>query len=204
MKRLLIGRTIARVIAVVFIAAGLFFLYGSYDLCTVFYEQFEDRQLDIEADLSQPGKSTGILHQTTWPCMGQFFFIHLPEDAVAGKPPASLIESLEFTYTLTDSEGEEIARGSHDDMPHWNKENEPESHAIPIAHARGIGPGDYTFSLTVLKGAQQLAGLKQRLVCKVNPCSMELYGAVVVAFISLAAFAMGAVILFRIRARRGS
>lgn len=208
MKTISIGRAIATVIAVTFIAAGFFLLYGAYQLWDVFHAQFEDRQLEMTVDLSQPNEFTGTLRQKTWPCMGQFFSIHLPEEDVAGISPDSLIESLEFDYEILDSQGEEIASGSHDTLPHWTKENEPESHDIPIIHVRAFGPvvearavvpAEYTFNIRVLKGAPKLAGLEQKLVCQVVPCSVELQGTIIIALLSAAAFALGGIILYSVR-----
>lgn len=197
-KKLPIGRTVACVIAGLFVLAGAYFLFEGVRLRREFYEQSKTRPLDIPVDFSKPGTFTAPFPQTWQACHGQAINLQVPTNALAATGQSNLLATLRFTWHISGPDGDVVADDKSSGGLIWD--DRPHGGTIPLIYFHPFDIGDYTFSCTVTTAAPALAGLEQRLVCQYQPCGLEMMIAVFSTGIGIAALVIAGIMLLIVRA----
>ena len=188
-----LGRIIASVIAGLLAVAGIYFLVESHRIRHEFYQRIEEKLIDLEVDLSQPGEFSGEFQQTWSICHRQAINLHVPSNLASQVSPSKLLTSLEFKCRITDSNGDVVADDKSAGHPIWQDRLDDDEIPLLYFHPFDKG-GTYTLTLTIIRGAPRLAGVPQRLVGRYQPCGIELLPAFFAIVIGIASLVVAAII----------
>ena len=192
-----IGRTIACVIAGLFVIAGAYFLFEGMRLRREFHEQSKTRPLDIPVDFSESGEFTAPFSQTWQGCHGQAIALHVPSNLVVEASESSLLASLAFKWQIRSVDDEIILDNTSEGPLMW--QDKPHDGIMPLIYFTPCDLGDYTFTCTVTTGTPALSGVEQRLVCQYQPCGLELLVASFTIGIGITALVIAGIIFLIVK-----
>ena len=192
MKPIPLGRTIAGVLAGIFVIAGVHYLREAARIRKEFQQQSQMHPFDLPVDFSRPVSFAAEFRQTWQKCHGQAIQLVVPAPVLAKTTPAALRASLDFNWQIKDAEGRVVVDDKTSDPPAFV--DEMVSGTVPLAYFPPFDIGYYTFNCTVAAGAPALAGADQRLVCQYQPCGIEMLAAVFCTGIGIAALVLAGLV----------
>lgn len=193
MKKLSLGRKIVLVVAGILLLAGIFFLVKAYQYHKQFYEWVEAEPINIEVDMSKPGKYSGQFHQTCAISHGEELLLQLPADKLKEMSPKAVVGPLEFHCSITNEIGEEVV--SSETARQINLRDEYKDGAIPLLYFHPFENGTYHLVLSVTKSNQHLADVPQRLIARYVLCGLEMMPARVSMIAGIVALLIAGVIM---------
>jgi len=200
------GRIFACVIAAYLAYFGVESLVEAHHLGQQ-YEQWQTaRPVDISVDLSTPGEYSGVFRQTCQSSHGEVISLHVDRDKM--DTSLSVPEPLNppaFRCEITDSAGSVIVSDEWVNM--YVRDAVDEEGVVRLFDFHPFKKGDYTFTLTVTEGAEEFAGVPQRVVASYSLCGLEGLPAALmqmlgVALLVIAGIIVVAVGVYTIRRRR--
>ncbi|MDQ1256439.1 MAG: hypothetical protein QG656_1035 [Candidatus Hydrogenedentes bacterium] len=171
------------IVALVPILAG-YFLYQAELQRRQFWEWVEVPTIDIPVDCSVPGSFSGkLVHTCTMAHGGGGLRLEIPPESIPQTELESALEGLRVEGTVTDiKSGAKTAIEASDRFLYSVPGDE---HAILAASLPyDLPKGEYTLELSVVTGAQRLAGIPQRLVGRYMLCGMEMMPAFLLFLLS--------------------
>jgi len=199
MKKLPIGRTIASVIAGVFVVVGVYFIVWSVQYRREFYQALEARPIDMAVDLSQPGEFSGQLHQTRrTPYLFQPLYLEVPPDVLHDVSVPDMVSKLRFNYAIADAQGKMVVESKFEgDLAASARFSQG---TLQIGGFAYFETGKYTLTFRVTEGVPELAGIPQRLASSYLLCGMEMMSVLLGTVIGIASIIVAGIILLRVRA----
>lgn len=192
MRSLPLGRTIACVMAGVFVVAGVHYLRAAARIRNEFQQQSAMRPLDLPVDFSMPGSYAAEFRQTWEKCHGQAIHLVIPAHVLTTTTPSALLATLDFHWQIQDARGKVVVDDKTSHPPVWQDGNE--AGMVPLACFPPFETGYYTFNCSVAAGAPALAGTDQRLVCQYQPCGIERLPAVFCTGLGIVALVMAGLV----------
>ena len=187
-----IGRKIFYGIAIILIAAGVYFLITAWNYQQDFYRWQDARPVDMTIDMSAPGEFKSSFLQTCHISHGEAICLLLPSDCMDANTWPKQLAELKLVCRILDRNGNEIIREEFNGES-LSQESLIEG-SIPLVRFVPFKDGDYTMMVTVTKGSATLRGVPQRIIGRYMLCGLELMAAFLSMIIGIAALIIAALI----------
>ena len=169
-RRIAIWRIVWSIIAVGLIVVTVFSWLEFRRLDLELKNVIEARPLAAAVDLSRQGQFTAQLRQRYSGACREVLYLDLAQADVVGRSPAELLEDLEGSVSVSDSEGNIII--SEEITKEWDSQASDEE-AIALVYFSLPEKGDYTLTLYIAHGADALKGIEQNVFVKHLFCGLE-------------------------------
>jgi len=186
-----IGRTIALVIAVIFLILGILSFIKASGYYRKFYQWIKDEPIRIQVDLSKPGNYTGKFIQTCHIAHGLCLYVETQQKSASEDEALELVKGIKGSFAIIDSNGNNVLTGNFNDSHFATGRRSFSTYDLndldysvrcdcPVKNVPFLSlfssfcDGTYTFKLAIYDGAPALANTNHMLVARYSLCGLEI------------------------------
>jgi len=199
MKNKPVFRTIAILVALVFICYGSVLFWEGYHIIKNFPGWLTVKLIDIDVDLSKKHVYSGEFKQVCQIAHGEYLYLSVPE----GKCDFDSLNKLRYRFVVTDANDKKII---NQECEEFNFDKGNIKAPVLLSSYRSFAKGDCKYQLIVTEPVLEFANIPQHVILKYHLCGLELLmgkALVVFAFILyFSAFVLIEIVIIVTRRKR--
>lgn len=176
------------IVAVFFLASGVWFLFDSHHRNLEFEAWQTARPMKCAVDFSKPGKFDADFIQTCSSSHGEVVALRIFPDALKSTNVTQLLAGLEAIIEIKPTSGTNKVETASAEIL-W--QNETLDGAVPVFSVSPFRKGSYKAHVVVTAGAPALVGTTQILEARYLLCGLEALPAFIARAIGISFFSLG-------------